>query len=100
MVPLSSMFGYLSTLRSMTQGSAQCMMAFSHYEQVPPNRGPDDDNFPPAIGMRAWRWSSAVRAPWRRESLTRLGVRSGRICCRLGWPSRTVEAVGKSEKRR
>jgi elongation factor G len=53
MVPLSSMFGYVSTLRSMTQGSAQYMMAFSHYEQIPPYRGPDDDNFPPAIGRRA-----------------------------------------------
>jgi len=54
LVPCSSMFGYISTLRSMTRGSAQCMMAFSHYEQVPPAyRGPDDDNFPPAVGMRA-----------------------------------------------
>jgi elongation factor G len=54
MVPLSSMFGYTATLMSMTRGSAQYIMAFSHYEQAPPAyRGPDDDNFPPAIGMRA-----------------------------------------------
>ena len=54
MVPLSSLFGYYSTLVSMTRGSATHTMAFSHYEQVPPAyRGPDDDNFPPAIGMRA-----------------------------------------------
>lgn len=53
-VPLSCMFGYITTLRAMTRGAVQYMMAFSHYEQVPPAyRGPDDDTFPPAIGMRA-----------------------------------------------
>ena len=36
-VPLASMFGYVSTLRSMTQGRAQYSMQFSHYEQVPQN---------------------------------------------------------------
>ena len=34
-VPLASMFGYVNTLRSMTQGRAQYTMQFSHYEQVP-----------------------------------------------------------------
>jgi elongation factor G len=34
-VPLATMFGYVSTLRSMTQGRAQYSMQFSHYEQVP-----------------------------------------------------------------
>jgi len=34
-VPLSSMFGYVNTLRSMTQGRAQYTMQFSHYSQVP-----------------------------------------------------------------
>jgi elongation factor G len=34
-VPLATMFGYVSTLRSMTQGRAQYTMTFSHYEQVP-----------------------------------------------------------------
>ena len=52
-VPLANLFGYISTLRHMTRGGATYTMAFSHYEQVPPYRGPDDDNFPPAIGMRA-----------------------------------------------
>jgi elongation factor G len=53
-VPLAKLFGYPSTLRYMTQGGARFAMAFSHYEQVPPAyRGPGDDNFPPAIGMRA-----------------------------------------------
>ena len=36
-VPLASMFGYVNTLRSMSQGRAQYTMMFSHYEQVPQN---------------------------------------------------------------
>jgi elongation factor G len=35
MVPLASMFGYVNTLRSMSQGRAQYSMTFDHYEQVP-----------------------------------------------------------------
>jgi elongation factor G len=34
-VPLATMFGYVNTLRSMTQGRAQYSMEFSHYDQVP-----------------------------------------------------------------
>ncbi|MBV9279666.1 MAG: elongation factor G, partial [Chloroflexi bacterium] len=34
-VPLSDMFGYATTLRSMTQGRASYAMEPSHYEQVP-----------------------------------------------------------------
>jgi len=34
-VPLSEMFGYVNTLRSMSQGRAQYTMTFSHYEIVP-----------------------------------------------------------------
>lgn len=37
MVPLASMFGYVNTLRSMSQGRAQFSMHFNHYEQVPQN---------------------------------------------------------------
>ncbi len=37
MVPLASMFGYVNTLRSMSQGRAQYTMAFDHYDQVPQN---------------------------------------------------------------
>ncbi|HEU5048304.1 MAG TPA: elongation factor G [Rickettsiales bacterium] len=37
MVPLAKMFGYVNTLRSMTQGRAQYTMQFDHYEQVPSN---------------------------------------------------------------
>jgi elongation factor G len=35
MVPLANMFGYVNTLRSMTQGRATFTMQFDHYEQVP-----------------------------------------------------------------
>ncbi|WP_341756167.1 MULTISPECIES: elongation factor G [unclassified Candidatus Tisiphia] len=34
-VPLAEMFGYVSTLRSLSQGRSQYSMLFSHYEQVP-----------------------------------------------------------------
>ena len=34
-VPLANMFGYINTLRSMSQGRAQFTMHFDHYEQVP-----------------------------------------------------------------
>ncbi|HLO99022.1 MAG TPA: elongation factor G, partial [Fimbriimonas sp.] len=36
-VPLSEMFGYVTTLRSLTQGRAQPNVTPSHYEQVPTN---------------------------------------------------------------
>jgi elongation factor G len=35
MVPLATMFGYVNTLRSMSQGRAQFTMHFDHYAQVP-----------------------------------------------------------------
>lgn len=34
-VPLANMFGYVNTLRSMSQGRAQYTMVFSHYADVP-----------------------------------------------------------------
>ena len=36
-VPLAEMFGYATTLRSMTQGRASYTMEFSHYQKVPTN---------------------------------------------------------------
>ncbi len=36
-VPLSEMFGYVTTLRSLTQGRASFTMEFDHYEEVPGN---------------------------------------------------------------
>ncbi len=37
MVPLANMFGYVNTLRSMSQGRAQYSMHFAHYSDVPQN---------------------------------------------------------------
>ena len=36
-VPLSDMFGYVTTLRSLTQGRASFNMEFDHYAKVPEN---------------------------------------------------------------
>jgi len=35
-VPLATMFGYVNSLRSMTQGRATYTMEFAHYSEVPP----------------------------------------------------------------
>jgi elongation factor G len=52
MVPLIGMFGYVSTLRSMSEGRATFRMQFDHYAPTPPS--PEDDPpFRPAVGMRA-----------------------------------------------
>ena len=40
-IPLSEMFGYTNTLRSMTQGRASMTMEFDHYAVVPPNVAED-----------------------------------------------------------
>ncbi len=37
MVPLAEMFGYMTVLRSNTQGRGQYQMIFDHYEEVPRN---------------------------------------------------------------
>ena len=36
-VPLSEMFGYSTTLRSMSQGRATYTMEFKHYAEAPKN---------------------------------------------------------------
>jgi elongation factor G len=38
MVPLSEMFGYSTTLRSMSQGRAVYSMQFAQYEEVPKSK--------------------------------------------------------------
>jgi elongation factor G len=35
LVPLAETFGYITTLRSLTQGRASQSMEFSHYDEVP-----------------------------------------------------------------
>ncbi len=52
LVPLSNLFGYVRTLKSMTRGRATHTMTFSHYEQVPPHRPNGDDDFPMAAALR------------------------------------------------
>jgi elongation factor G len=40
-VPLSEMFGFTTTLRSMTEGRGSMTMEFDHYEVVPNNVAAD-----------------------------------------------------------
>ena len=40
-VPLSEMFGYTTTLRSMTEGRGSMTMEFDHYDTVPNNVAAD-----------------------------------------------------------
>ena len=51
-VPLANMFGYVNTLRGMSQGRAQFTMTYDHYGQLDVS-GPPDATFPPAAAMRA-----------------------------------------------
>ncbi len=37
-MPLSEMFGYATTLRSLSQGRAVYTMQFSHYAEVPQSK--------------------------------------------------------------
>ena len=52
MVPLANMFGYVSQLRSFSQGRAQFTMQYDHYGPVE-LPGDDPGRFPPAAAMRA-----------------------------------------------
>jgi len=40
LVPLGTMFGYVNTLRSLTEGQATHAMQFDHYDPVPTDRDP------------------------------------------------------------
>jgi elongation factor G len=51
MVPLANMFGYVNTLRSMSQGHATYTMSFDHYEPVPLPDGPPDPRSPGVIAV-------------------------------------------------
>ena len=52
-VPLMNMFGYASPLHQNSNGRATFTMQFDHYAPAPPNNGPSDPPFRPAVGMRA-----------------------------------------------
>lgn len=52
MVSLANMFGYSKRLRTIAASRASYTMRFDYYRPVP-TRNPDDDLFPPALGMRA-----------------------------------------------
>jgi elongation factor G len=52
-VPLMNMFGYAIPLHEKSGGRATFTMQFDHYAPAPPNGGPSDPTFRPAIGMRA-----------------------------------------------
>lgn len=51
-VPLSNMFGYVNSLRTLTNGRGQYTMTFDHYEPVPVFPG-NDGPFGGAMAMRA-----------------------------------------------
>jgi elongation factor G len=51
MVPLANMFGYANSLKELTNKRGSFAMLFDHY--APVAMPPDDDTFPPAVGMRA-----------------------------------------------
>jgi elongation factor G len=51
MVPLANMFGYVNTLRSMTEGRATYSVTFDHYAPIP--MPPDDDDpSAPAVALQ------------------------------------------------
>jgi elongation factor G len=52
LTPLANLFGYLSTLRHLSQGLAEFVTTFDQYGLVP-LAAPDPYNFPPAMAKRA-----------------------------------------------
>jgi elongation factor G len=62
-VPLGEMFGYSTTLRSLSQGRAVYTMQFAHYEEVPKSKA--DEIMAANGGERTERWarrSSSARS--------------------------------------
>jgi elongation factor G len=52
-VPLATLFGYSDALARLSQRQARFTMEYACHEKVALPGPPDDDLFPPAIGMRA-----------------------------------------------
>ena len=67
MVPLANMFGYVNTLRSMSQGRAQYTMHFDHYEQVPQAVA---DEVRAKMAWSRYMSGSERRRRWLRRSLS------------------------------
>lgn len=51
--PLSKLIGYARDLEKLAAGHAKAVLTFDRYRRVSTRRQPEDDPFPPAIGMRA-----------------------------------------------
>lgn len=51
--PMANLWGYIHSLRRMTEGKAFTSMAYSHHEIAPPYATDPDDKFPMAMAMRA-----------------------------------------------
>ena len=65
-VPLSEMFGYSTTLRSMSQGRATYTMEFKHYAEAPKQRGRSDRHArAPSNSSSSCLRPCASRCPWR-----------------------------------
>ena len=72
-VPLAEMFGYSTTLRSMTQGRAVYTMQFDHYEEVPKNIAEQIITKAKSVGGRraGGRRSAGDRRDRRHQALNR-----------------------------
>ena len=74
-VPLSEMFGYSTTLRSMSQGRATYTMEFKHYAEAPTQRGRSHRRRARQVSLRhateLCLRSACPSLPVARESATR-----------------------------
>ena len=71
-VPLASMFGYVTDLRSMTQGRASSSMEFAHYAEVPRNLADELEQAPAEPDPRP-STAHHHRHPTRPETVSKQG---------------------------